>query len=98
MARIAIEKEHHLSHKKAKEAAERVAIDLKKRFQLDYRWKGDAIEFQRPGLAGALRVGKDDVRLDCELGFMLSLLKPTIETEVHEQFDKYFGKTKGKSA
>ena len=47
MARIAIEKEHHLSHKKAKEAAEKVAIDLKKRFELDFRWEGDAIAFQR---------------------------------------------------
>jgi len=34
------------------------------------------------------------VRLDCELGLMLSLLKPTIEAEVHKQFDKYFGKPK----
>ena len=98
MARIAIEKGHHLSHKKAKEAAEKVAIDLRKRFELAYRWKGDAIEFERPGLVGALHVRKDDVRLDCELGFMLSLLKPAIETEVHQQFDKYFGKGKGKTA
>ena len=96
MALIAIEKEHHLSHKKAKEAAEKVAEDLHARFDLEYRWKGDAIEFRRPGLTGELRVGKEEVRLDCELGFMLSLLKPTIETEVHKQFDKYFGKTKAK--
>jgi putative polyhydroxyalkanoate system protein len=98
MALIAIAKEHHLSLKKAKEAAEKVAADLHKRFDLEYQWKGNAIEFRRSGLTGALRVGKDNVRLDCELGFMLSLLKPTIETEVHKQFNKYFGKAKGKSA
>ena len=96
MAQIAIEKEHHLSLKKAKEAAEKVADDLHARFDLEFRWKGDAIEFRRPGLTGLLHVGKEDVRLDCELGYMLSLLKPTIETEVHKQFDKYFGKTKPK--
>jgi putative polyhydroxyalkanoate system protein len=92
VAAIRISKKHHLSHKKAKEAAEKVALDLKKRFELDYAWKGDNIQFQRPGLTGALHVGKGEVRLNCELGFMLSLLKPTIEGEVHEQFDKYFGK------
>jgi len=97
MARIAIEKGHHLSHKKAKEAAEKVAVDLKKRFELDYRWKGDAIEFERTGLAGTLRVGKDDVRLDAELGFMLSLIQPALESAVHKEFDKYFGKAKGKT-
>ena len=93
MAVIAIAKKHRLSHKKAKEAAKKVADDLNERFDLEYAWKGDHIEFRRPGLAGALHVGKNAVRLDCELGFMLSLLKPTIEAEVHKQFDKYFGKT-----
>ncbi len=94
MAVIAIEKKHRLSHKKAKESAGKVADDLNARFDLEYTWKGDEIEFRRPGLTGALHVGKDAVRLDCELGFMLSLLRPTIEAEVHKQFDKYFGKAK----
>jgi putative polyhydroxyalkanoate system protein len=94
MALIAIAKKHSLSHPKAKAAAEKVALDLNKRFELEYEWKGDHIEFNRPGLTGALHVGKDAVRLDCQLGFMLSLLKPTIEAEVHKQFDKYFGKAK----
>ena len=94
MSEIAIAKKHALSHPKAKAAAEKVAVDLNERFELDYAWKGDRIEFTRPGLTGALFVGKDTVRLKCELGFMLSLLKPMIEAEVHKQFDKYFGKAK----
>jgi putative polyhydroxyalkanoate system protein len=94
MALIAIAKKHALSHQRAKVAAEKVAADLNKRFELEYAWKGDCIEFTRPGLSGGLRVTRDAVRLDCELGFMLSLLKPTIEAEVHKQFDKYFGKDK----
>ena len=94
MAAIAIAKKHELSLKKAKEAAGQVADDLHERFDLEYTWNGNRIDFRRPGLTGALSVGKDAVRLDCELGFMLSLLKPAIEAEVHKQFDKYFGKAK----
>ena len=94
MALIAIAKKHTMSHPTAMAAAETVAADLNKRFDLDYVWNGDDIEFKRSGLTGALHVGKETVRLDCELGFMLSLLKPTIEAEVHKQFDKYFGKSK----
>ena len=94
MALITIAKKHALSLPKAKAAAEKVATDLHDRFDLEYAWKGNNIEFNRPGLKGALHVGTDAVRLDCELGFMLSLLKPTIEAEVHKQFDKYFGKAK----
>ena len=94
MALIAIAKKHSLSHQKAKAAAGKVAQDLNARFDLEYSWRGDHIEFKRPGLTGALHVGKEAVRLDCELGFMLSLLKPAIEAEVHKQFTKYFGKPK----
>jgi len=94
MALISIAKKHTLSHQKARTAAEKIAVDLNKRFELDYEWNGDDIEFKRSGLTGALHVGKETVRLNCELGFMLSLLKPTIEAEVEKQFDKYFGKPK----
>ena len=94
MALIAIAKKHSLTQPKARAAAEKIAVDLNKRFDLDYAWKGDDIQFSRTGLKGALHVGKETVRLNCELGLMLSLLKPTIEAEVEKQFDKYFGKAK----
>jgi putative polyhydroxyalkanoate system protein len=94
MALITIAKKHALSHQKARAAAEKIAVDLNKRFDLDYGWKGDDIQFSRTGLKGALHVGKETVRLNCELGLIMSLLKPTIEAEVHKQFDKYFGKPK----
>jgi putative polyhydroxyalkanoate system protein len=93
MATMSIAKKHSLSHTKAKEAAQKVADDLRERFSLEYAWRGDSIEFQRPGLTGEMHVGKGEVRLDCRLGFLLSALKGTIEKEVHKEFDKRFGAT-----
>jgi putative polyhydroxyalkanoate system protein len=92
MTTMSIAKRHHLSHKEAKAAAQRVADDLKERFDLKYTWRGDAIEFERPGLTGEMHVGRTEVRLACELGFMLSLLKPKLESAIHSEFDKRFGK------
>lgn len=97
MGTISIAKKHHLSHKKAKEAAQKVAEDLNARFQLGYSWRGDCIEFARPGLEGELHIFENEVRLDCKLGFLLSALKPAIEKEVHKEFDKRFGKPKAKA-
>lgn len=91
MAIIAIAKKHALSHKKAREAAQKVAEDLNARFDLEYAWDGDCIDFSRPGLSGQLQVLKDEVRLDCKLGFLLGTIKPAIEREVHKEFDKRFG-------
>ena len=94
MATIRIAKKHSLSHAKAKQAAQRVADDLAKRFDLRCEWHGDDIAFERSGVTGQLHVGKNEVHLDCQLGLLLSMLKPAIEDQVHRDFDKYFAKAK----
>ena len=88
MASISIAKKHHLSHRKAKDVAEKIARDLNQRFSLDYAWDGDQIEFERPGLSGTMHVSKDRISLDVSLGFLLTPLKPTIEKEIHAQLDR----------
>lgn len=90
MSKLSITKKHTLSHAKAKLAAQKVAEDLKERFGLNFAWKGNAIEFQRTGLTGTMQVGKNDVRLDCELGLLLSMLKPKLEAEIDREFAKRF--------
>ena len=91
MAKLSIARKHKLSHKKAKDAAQKVADDLKARFELTYAWRGNEIEFNRPGLSGKMHVGKDEVRLDCELGLVLSLLRPVLEAEIDKEFRQRFG-------
>jgi putative polyhydroxyalkanoate system protein len=87
MATISIAKKHHYSHKKAKEVADRIARDLKQRFELAYAWEGDHVDFERPGVTGRMLVGKDRISLDVRLGFLLTPLKGAIEREIHAQLD-----------
>ncbi len=61
MATISIARKHALSHKKAKAAAEKIAKDLNKRYDLAYEWKGDRIEFERAGVSGHMSVGKERI-------------------------------------
>ena len=42
MPTISIARKHSLTHAKARAVAEKIARDLKKRFELDYEWDGDA--------------------------------------------------------
>jgi putative polyhydroxyalkanoate system protein len=92
VSNISIKRRHKLPHKKAKEAAEEIARDLNKRFDLAYEWEGDHIAFERPGLSGTLHVGKAEVRLDVELSFLLLALKGPIEREINKELDALFGK------
>lgn len=88
MASISITRKHSLTQKKAKDVAEKIAKDLRKRFDLDYAWHGDHIDFERPGVSGQMHVGKDNIKIDVQLGLLLGMLKPTIEREIDAQMDK----------
>jgi putative polyhydroxyalkanoate system protein len=91
MPTISIARKHRLSHKKAKDAAEQIARDLKSRYSLDYAWNGDRIDFERPGVSGSMHVRKDQIQLDVSLGFLLTPLKPSIEREIRTQLDQLLG-------
>ncbi len=91
MATISITRKHKLPQKKARAAAEKMAKDLNKRFDLEYAWNGDRIEFERPGVTGHMLVGKDKVVLDVSLGWLLTPLAPTFEREITAQLDKLLG-------
>jgi putative polyhydroxyalkanoate system protein len=92
MATISIARKHGLTHQQAKEGAEKIARDLQKRFDLDYAWEGDHVDFQRPGVTGRILIGPDVIDLKVTLGWLLTPLKPTIEKEITAQFDKLFRK------
>lgn len=92
MATISMARKHSLSHKKAKAVAEKIAKDLRKRFELEYAWNGDHIDFERPGVTGRMAVGKEKIALDVNLGWLLTPLKPTIEKEIAAQLDRLIGK------
>lgn len=91
MATIHVVKKHHLSHAKAKTAAEKIAKDLHKRFELRCTWDGDECRFERSGLTGNMHVGKGDITLDVKLGFLLSAVAPSIERAIHEELDGLVG-------
>jgi putative polyhydroxyalkanoate system protein len=88
MANIHIEREHGLTPAKARAAAEKLARDLARRFELAYAWEGNDIAFERPGLSGRMQVGRKSIALDVTLGLLLSTLKPAIEREIHATLDR----------
>jgi putative polyhydroxyalkanoate system protein len=93
MPTISIQRKHKLDHKKAKAAAQQIAKDLHKRFDLQCTWDGDNVEFQRPGVSGDMRVGKNDVELNVQLSFLMTPLKGPIENAIRGELDKLFGES-----
>lgn len=91
MATISIKRRHKLDHTKARAAAQKIAKDLNKRFDLVCHWDGNDVAFERPGVSGTMRVGKNDVELDVQLSFLMTPLKGPIERAIREELDRLFG-------
>lgn len=93
MSHINIHRNHELSQERARRAAEAVAAHLNERFELHYRWEGDALYFERSGISGRMEVGERDVRIIARLGFLLLPLKSLFENEIHRYLDELFEQT-----
>lgn len=91
MSEIIIRRDHGMTLKKARQAAEHIAAELAEEFAIDYAWDGNRLDFSRTGVAGSIVVDKQHVEIRARLGLMLSLLRHKIEAEIHRFCDENFG-------
>jgi putative polyhydroxyalkanoate system protein len=95
MSEINIRRSHTLNLDDARRLAEEIAARLNQRFDLAYRWDGDALRFERDGVHGALTVEHGEIQIQARLGFLLSLVQPHIEQEIHSSLDQMLGEAGG---
>jgi putative polyhydroxyalkanoate system protein len=75
----------------AQQAADELASDLARKFEINYGWDGDHIHFERPGVHGMITVRENEIRIKARLGLMLVFLKPLIEDEITQYLENHFG-------
>lgn len=91
MSHIDIRRKHDRPLKDAKAAIERVAEHLAEKFDVEYGWDGNTMEFSRGGVDGHIAVSAKDIRVTATLGFLLFAIKGPIEREIHQYLDREFG-------
>ncbi len=87
MSAIDIHRAHSLNHAHAREAAEKLAQDLSRKFDVDYEWEDDVLRFHRSGVKGHLDISPDELHVHLELGLMLRPFRGRIEEEINKQLD-----------
>ncbi len=91
MASIDIQHPHSKTPAQARKAVESMAKKLAERFDMDYGWDGDTLNFSRSGVDGKIALLADKLRVTANLGFLLSAMKGPIEAEIRrvlgEKFD-----------
>jgi putative polyhydroxyalkanoate system protein len=91
MPSIDISRTHDKSMADAKKAVDRVAKSIAKKFDVEHEWDGNALNFERAGVAGRIVISKGRVQVQADISFLLIALKSTIEQEIKRYLDKEFG-------
>ncbi len=90
MSRIDIRHPHSLSKAKARKAVEDAARKLAEKFDMDYGWEGDTLNFSRSGVDGHIALGPDDLHVHAKLGFLTAMFKEPIEGEIKRVLKEKF--------
>ena len=90
MSRIDIRHAHALPKAKARKAIEEVAKKLAERFQMDWDWTGDVLNFSRSGVDGHIELGTKDLHVHAKLGFLTAMFKEPIENEIKRVLQERF--------
>lgn len=88
MARITVERTHSLGKEGARAKAEKLAHKLQEQYGLQPSWSGDTLKLKRAGVKGTVLVAEDSLRIDVELGLLMSAMSGAIKSEIEKALDK----------
>lgn len=88
MARIQVGRAHTLGKDAAREKADKLASKLKDQYGLESSWAGDTLNLKRSGVKGTVKVAEDSLRIEVELGLLMSAMSGTIKSEIEKALDK----------
>jgi putative polyhydroxyalkanoate system protein len=90
MASIDIKRKHSKPLKDAKKSVERVAKQIAEKFDVEYDWSGNTLNFSRSGVDGQIAVTDKQVHVVANLSFMLTMIKGSVEREIHRYLEEEF--------
>ncbi len=81
---------HTKTPAQARKAIEAMAKKLDERFGVSHDWDGDTLNFKRSGVDGKIKLAPKSLHVTAQLGFMLSMLKDPIESEIKRVLSEKF--------
>ena len=89
MPTVDITREHSLGKEEARQRAQKLADKLAQKLDAKCSWEGDQLTFKRSGADGRITVSDTDVRVQVNLGMMLTPMAGMVKSEVQKALDKY---------
>ena len=85
---IALSMKLYLMHLSLTRPTSYMAKKLSERFDVEYGWNGDVLNFARSGVDGKIALSPKQLHVTASLGFLLSALKGPIEAEIRRVLDE----------
>lgn len=90
MSQIDIRHAHSMDPPHARVAVQQLADALSQRFGAHCEWDGDLLRFQRSGIDGHIALLPGQLHVSAQLGFLMSAMKGTIESEIRRVLAERF--------
>ena len=90
MSRIDIRHAHALPKARARKAIEEVANKLAQRFEMEWDWDGDVLNFSRSGVDGHIALEPEALHVTAKLGFLMAMFREPIENEIKRVLQERF--------
>ncbi|MDY7562963.1 polyhydroxyalkanoic acid system family protein [Pseudomonas sp. 10B1] len=88
MARISVERAHDLGREAAKQKAEILVKKLAEKYSVEPKWSGDTVKLAGSGVSGTVSVFDEWIKVEVEVGFLMSAFSGTIKSEIEKALDK----------
>jgi putative polyhydroxyalkanoate system protein len=88
MPRISVERAHDLGREVAKQKAEVLVQKLADKYSIKPEWSGDTVKLSGSGVSGTVSVLDDLIKVEVEIGLLMSAFSGTIKGEIEKALDK----------
>jgi putative polyhydroxyalkanoate system protein len=88
MPRISVERAHDLGREVAKQKAEVLMQKLADKYSIKSEWSGDTVKLTGSGVTGTVSVLDDLIKVEVEIGLLMSAFSGTIKGEIEKALDK----------
>lgn len=91
MSEVSIRRSHQLGLDELRSRVERIAAKLEDKFGVTCSWEGDVARLRHAEFNGEVRLGESELCIDARLGFMLSMARGKVESELQRILDRELG-------
>lgn len=89
MTTIRIQRKYRLSSDELRQGLENFGAQFREKFDLQYRWVGQRVEFKRSGVNGFIEYDEETILLEMKLGLLYAPFAGKVRSHLEAYVDEF---------